>query len=530
MPILAGWLTGEQVPQDIIQQTLLTMGEILGAHGGEPARTVQPGAGLMAYADTAYAMQRNDEPPVLDWVPDRHTLVYRRPLSGLHPLYYIENWPAEGNLLFASEIKALLAVGVPHRLHLPALDALLRYGFIPAPWTAFKDIYVVPAGSILRWQHAKTVVNHATDYHLDKPLTSTDFQDQLHSLLDETVAGMLPTHEQLVALTGGGRSSALSTILASHHTSATFNVASIGYKKYLSAKAWREAERIAECCQHPFLAITGIDQPEFWAATLAALEAPAVDTRPVVFHQLLHTAAAETGARVAISGLGAHALLSSAPPAFLRQTTQQDILHRYSQKALPLSRPDNTSSLWSSEIANLLPKEETWEDTLHARKLARQAAKFTDQTLGWYYLDLHLRLPDFVVSMAQQLATQEFMAIRSPYLSAQVMEMLTHLPSTLDDGVAKTSLLEALVHRYMPDSTGTSSLLPLSGPVASLQQVADSELLQQTISAEAIRAAGIFNPQTVENLLKEKVTDPNRRALLLVFTTQLLCQLFGLSL
>ncbi len=485
MPILAGWLTGEQVPQDIIQQTLLTMGEILGAHGGEPARTVQPGAGLMAYADTAYAMQRNDEPPVLDWVPDRHTLVYRRPLSGLHPLYYIENWPAEGNLLFASEIKALLAVGVPRRLHLPALDALLRYGFIPAPWTAFKDIYVVPAGSILRWQHAKTVVNHATDYHLDKPLTSTDLQDQLHSLLDETVAGMLPTHEQLVA----------------HHTSAAFNIASIGYKKSLSAKAWRKAERIAEGCQHPFLAITGIDQPEFWAATLAALEAPAVDTRPVVFHQLLHTAAAETGARVAISGLGAHALLSSAPSAFLRQTTQQDILHRYSQKALPLSRPDNTSSLWSSEIANLLPKEETWEDTLHARKLARQAAKFTDQTLGWYYLDLHLRLPDFVVSMA-----------------------------TLDDGVAKTSLLEASVHRYMPDSTGTSSLLPLSGPVASLQQVADSELLQQTISAEAIQAAGIFNPQTVENLLKEKITDTNRRALLLVFTTQLLCQLFGLSL
>ncbi len=162
MPILAGWLTGEQVPQEIMEQTLMTMSDVLGRHGGEPARMVEPGAGLLVFSDMGHAMQRNDDPPILDWVPDRRTLVYRRPLSGIHALYYITDWPAQGNLLFASEIKALLAVGVPRRLHLPSLDALLRYGFIPAPWTAFKDIHVVPAGSILRWQRAKTVVNQST--------------------------------------------------------------------------------------------------------------------------------------------------------------------------------------------------------------------------------------------------------------------------------------------------------------------------------------------------------------------------------
>src|ERR1700737_1879574 len=171
MPTLAGWLTGEQVSQEIIEQTLTTMSDLLGRHGGQLARTIQAGMGLIAFSDPSYAMQRNDDPPVLDWVPDRRTMVYRRPLSGAHPLYYIADWPAEGNLLFASEIKALFAVGVPGRLHLAALDALLRYGFIPAPWTAFKDIFVVPAGSLLRWQRAKTVMNAATEYHFDPPDT-----------------------------------------------------------------------------------------------------------------------------------------------------------------------------------------------------------------------------------------------------------------------------------------------------------------------------------------------------------------------
>src|SRR5215469_9680793 len=162
MPVLAGWLTGEQVPQEQIKQVIMAMREVLKRHGGQPTPIVQPGAGLITFADPAHAMRQNDEPPVLDWVADRRTLVYHRPLSGYHPLYYIENWPAQGNLVFASEMKALFAVGVPRKLHSAALQALAHYGFIPAPWTIFQDIFVVPAGSILRWQHTKTVLNHAT--------------------------------------------------------------------------------------------------------------------------------------------------------------------------------------------------------------------------------------------------------------------------------------------------------------------------------------------------------------------------------
>ena len=532
MPILAGWLTGEQVSQEIIEQTLAAMGAVLGQHGGQPAQTIQPGAGLIAFSDPAYAMQQNHEPPVLDWVPDRRTLVYRRPLSGMHALYYIENWPAEGNLLFASEIKALLAVGVPRRLHLAALAALSRYGFIPAPWTAFKEIRVVPAGSILRWQRAKTVVNHATDYHLDEPYPQPASADHLDTLLNETIPALLPPHEQLVALTGGGQPSALSTLLAARHTTTPFSIASLGYTNAQSSRTWKQVEHIAATAALPLLAINGVDQPEFWTATLAATEAPSIDTRPLAWHQLLHTASSETGARVAVSGLGAHILIGTAMSRLAGRyvkTTQENMLSAYAHM---LTGPSNEwiPPLWSQDAGELLQKEERWEDSLHARKLARRAGQFQDQQQGYYYLDLHLRLPDLLVNVAQQVAMQERMVVRSPYLHTATIDMLTRLPAVLHDDLSKSQLFSSLIQRYVTDSGKESVTLPLVAPTSSLTQIDGSELLQQTLSLEALQATNIFDPQVVKELMQHSTRGKVAPELLLVFTTQLLCQLFGVTL
>ncbi len=529
MPVLAGWITGEQVAPEIIDQTLITMGEVLGRYGGEPGRTVQPGAGLITYADPAYAMRHNYEPPVLDWVPDRRTLVYRRPLSGMHTLYFIENWPAEGNLLFASEVKALFAVGVPRRLNLAALDTLRRYGFIPAPWTIFKDIQVVPAGYILRWQRSKLVVNQAVDYHFDTPLPTQDADTYIATQLQEAVAAQLPPHEQLLSLNSGSHASTLATLLATQEMSSPFMVASIGYTKSINGKAWAAAQRVAAACEQPFLAVIGVDQPEFWLAALTALEAPCTSTRELALHQLLHTAAVETGARVAISGLGAHILcppLTQGPETTTSSEPADDVLARYQTSLMGrLDRP--TPSLWSPDAARALAEAEAWETTLHARKLARQADKFTTVAQQQLYLDLRLRLPDLHVAPLQQLAQQERLVVRSPYLAPHATEALAQLSYA---GTADTAhILTRLVQHSLPDAPQEPVTLPLTIPTRSFASMTDSELLQQILAPEALQQTGIFHPDTVASLLKRTKGKNPSPALLLVFTTQLLYQLFNLE-
>ena len=240
-------------------------------------------------------------------------------------------------------------------------------------------------------------------------------------------------------------------------------------------------------------------------------------------HQLLHTTAAETGARVAISGLGA-SVLTGQIPAFA--ATQKNMLALYSQTQGGQTGKE-ISHLWSKDVAKALQKEEHWEDTLHARKLARRADQFKDKRQGWYYLDLHLRLPDKIVHMAQQMATPEQMVIRSPYLNTHMMDMLTRLPA--HDNLSKADLLEQMRQHYMPDEIKTRPTLPLVAPTASLTRIEESELLQQVLSPAAIKETGIFDPLVVQELLKRQGDNKAERELVLVFTTQLLSKLFGME-
>src|SRR5947209_3287988 len=105
------------------------------------------------------------------------------------------------------------------------------------------------------------------------------------------------------------------------------------------------------------------------------------------------------------------------------------------------------------------------------------------------------------------------------------MELLTRLPSSLDHEIEKSSLSSVLAQRYIPEAVGASTL-PLVAPSNSLLHVADSDLLRQTLSPEALRATGIFDVGVVEGLLGRKEVS---RELLFVFTTQVLCQLFGVG-
>src|SRR5690606_33152749 len=72
---------------------------------------------------------------------------------GIKPLYYTLLDDAERNLVFASEIKAILECPkVDRTLDVQALYQFMGFEFVPSPETIFRKIYRLAPGFCLTWR------------------------------------------------------------------------------------------------------------------------------------------------------------------------------------------------------------------------------------------------------------------------------------------------------------------------------------------------------------------------------------------
>src|SRR2546425_11968042 len=83
------------------------------------------------------------------WDRTRRRLLLARDRPGIKPLYYA--W-TDHELLFASEIKAILAAGsVGPALNEPIVPAFLATGFVAGPETFFRGVHKLQPGRTLSW-------------------------------------------------------------------------------------------------------------------------------------------------------------------------------------------------------------------------------------------------------------------------------------------------------------------------------------------------------------------------------------------
>ena len=79
------------------------------------------------------------------WDRAERKLILARDRMGEKPLYY---GYTQGNLVFASELKALMPIpGFGQRLDRNALASYMRHNYIPTPQSIYEGIFKLPAGS-----------------------------------------------------------------------------------------------------------------------------------------------------------------------------------------------------------------------------------------------------------------------------------------------------------------------------------------------------------------------------------------------
>ncbi len=84
------------------------------------------------------------------WDRRRERLVLGRDRVGKKPLHY---WASDGSLVFASEIKGVLAhPAVEASLNPEAIPAYLTFGYVPTPETFYEGVLSVPPGTVLTFE------------------------------------------------------------------------------------------------------------------------------------------------------------------------------------------------------------------------------------------------------------------------------------------------------------------------------------------------------------------------------------------
>lgn len=160
------------------------------------------------------------------WHRQTRTLTLARDRLGEKPLYY--GW-AGGDLLFASELKAILAYpGFDAAVERRALALLMRHNYVPAPWSIYKDVWKLPPGCFVQFSGLApdrtaqgrgrvkaywTVWKVATN-GLQQPFEGDEYEarEELERLLRTTIAEQMIADVPVGAFLSGGIDS--STVVA----------------------------------------------------------------------------------------------------------------------------------------------------------------------------------------------------------------------------------------------------------------------------------------------------------------------------
>src|SRR5687768_3325767 len=162
------------------------------------------------------------------WDAKRQRLMLARDRMGEKPLYIYES---DGQLLFASEMKALLASGmVPFELDAPAIDLYFHYQYVPEPLTPLKGVRKLDAGHILVVDVANWRVTDERYWSMEDapPLAgdpATLIREELETVSEIVIRSDVPVG---VALSGGLDSSAIAALAASKYPG-TMHAFSVGY-------------------------------------------------------------------------------------------------------------------------------------------------------------------------------------------------------------------------------------------------------------------------------------------------------------
>jgi asparagine synthase (glutamine-hydrolysing) len=426
--------------------------------------------------------------------PAAAVFLARDPL-GIKPLYYAMGG---GGLLFASEVRALLASGcISPQLSAAAVPAYLLFGSVCEPMTMVEGVLSLPPGHSVkirvhdprRQPEPKLYWDFAKEFYQDEDAeTGTAYQEDfssaattVRSLLEDAVRSHLVADVPVGVFLSSGLDSTAIAALASHVQRGihTFTVAFPDAEFSEAEIARKTAQRLGT--EHREMTISSAEMEARLNEAVSALDQPSMDGINTYF---VSWAARQAGLKVALSGLGSDELFGGYTS--FRATAQVTRLTTMARFFPKLARELATSGIKRSKVyrgspdafrkafsawldPSFLPSPyfytralftpqtvvsrlgddaAVWDAAPWSRWLfeATRQSRRMDRFTRVSWLELRSYLVNTLLRDTDSMSMHHSLEVRVPFLDAPLVEYVLELPEALKRNPArpKALLVEAL--------------------------------------------------------------------------------------
>ena len=479
------------------------------------------------------------------WDDRRRCLVLGRDRFGIAPLY----WTKRGDwLLFASEIKALLASGmVPAEPDLRGIDHVFTFSALPGPITCFKGVKLLPPGHYLtvrpgKESGIKPSIKERAYWQMDFPDRGQEdpgedasaLVDRFEQLMLQAVEERLRADVPVGSYLSGGVDSSVIAALACRVKGPAINT----YTVRVDSPGLDELDAASLVARHigtkpPIVQeFRTEDALNTYPRLIHAAETPVIDTSCAALLQLAHRVHS-SGQKVVLTGEGADEWLIGYPWYKIAKLFNfldvipglqlSDYLRRayFDFRHVPqypknfrrgvedvIGGPNawidaygllglSKLRFYADPLREVLLKHNPWADL----KIPLERAKKWHPLNRGIWVAARVTLAGHLLqAKGDRVAMHSSVEVRYPFLDEEVFKFLATLdPRWKLRGFRDKHLLRLLAERWVPPSVYRRRKVIFRAPLDSFHIEPEPPFVSQLLSEESLRKTGYFNVEQVRH-------------------------------
>jgi asparagine synthase (glutamine-hydrolysing) len=478
------------------------------------------------------------------WDRNKQTLFIARDRLGVKPLYYTQL--PDGHLLFASELKALMAhPQVSRKIDPRAVEEYFTFGYVPDPKSIYVGVLKLEPGAYLSLKRGRPGVVPVR--YWDVPLVGErrpaapreEWTQELRARLQESVRKRLMSDVPLGAFLSGGIDS--SAVVAMMREIGTNDIltCSIGFsepqydesryaQRVASEKHTNHKQEIVQASDYSLLEkLVGIyDEPYADSSAIptyrvcelarkhvtVALSGDGGDENFVGYRRYRLFSAEEAfrsriplGVRQSVFGpLGALYPKLDWAPRVLRGKTTFQALARGTVDAylhgVSICSDEMRAGLFSESFKRELQGYSAGE-VFHGHVRDKQ---FADPLALVQYLDFKTYLPGDILTKVDRASMAHSLEVRTPFLDYEFVEWAASLPTDvkLKDGEGKYILKQAL-RPVLPEEVLFRKKMGFAVPLDLWFRDSLKQHILDVVRGKRLADSGFFEPRVLQQMVKD---------------------------